>query len=68
MSIFIHLLETFLGIEPYFNLLRSLFFVKPEPNNSNIAKVGGADLQLRLGMEDRYIPYKLPTSLPGWRD
>jgi hypothetical protein len=31
-------------------------------------EVGGAGLQLRKGMEKKYISYKFPSSLSGWRE
>jgi hypothetical protein len=31
-------------------------------------EVGGARLQLRQGMEKKYIPYKFLNSLSGWRE
>jgi hypothetical protein len=42
--------------------------VKPQPSDKNIYEVGGAGIQLRLGMEKKYIPYKFLTSLSGWRE
>jgi hypothetical protein len=31
-------------------------------------EVGGARIQLRQGMEKKYIPYKFLTNLSGWRE
>ena len=33
ISIFVHLCEAFLGIEPYFELFRFLFHLKPQPDS-----------------------------------
>ena len=57
ISIFVHLCEAFLGIHPYFDLFKCLFSLNPHPNIRNIARVGGADLQLRPNMAEKYIPY-----------
>jgi hypothetical protein len=57
-----------LGIEPHFDLFCYLFHLKPQPNESSMYKVNGAGLQLRQGMEKKYIPYKFPTSLYGWTE
>ena len=46
MSIFVHLCEAFLGIEPHFELFRFLFHLKPQPD-SFVLDVVGAVLQLR---------------------
>ena len=67
ISIFVHLCEAFLGIEPHFDLFCHLFQLKPYPNSSNTARVGGADLQLRPGMDKVYIPYKPHTKLVDWK-
>jgi hypothetical protein len=68
MSIFVQFCEAFLGIEPHFNLFYYLFHLKPQPNKSTIYEVDGAEFQLRQGMEKKYIPYKLPTSVSGWKE
>ena len=47
ISIFVHLCEAFLGIEPYFEIFRFLFHLKPQPNRFVLDVVGGAALQLR---------------------
>ena len=40
ISIFVHLCEAFLGIEPHFDLFLYFFRLKPHPNDSNIDVVG----------------------------
>jgi len=57
IAIFVHLCKAFLGIYPHFDLFKSLFFLNPCPNFRNVATVGGANLELRLEMVGRYIPY-----------
>ena len=59
VSIFVHLCEAFLGIEPHFELFRHLFHLKPQPNSKELVVVGGPGIQLRQGMDKMYIPYML---------
>jgi hypothetical protein len=40
IAIFIHFCEAFLGIEPYWDLFRYLFRVKPQPTSKNPSTVG----------------------------
>ena len=47
LSIFVHLCEAFLVIEPHFELFHFLFHLKPQPNSNELDVVGGAGLQLR---------------------
>ena len=47
VSIYIHLCEAFLGIDPHFHLWRHLFHVVPDQSTV----VGGATFQLRQGRE-----------------
>jgi hypothetical protein len=65
---FVHFYEAFLGIEPYFDLFSYLFHLKPQTNKNKMYKVGGAGIQLQERMEKKYIPYRFPKSLPGWRE
>jgi hypothetical protein len=51
ISIFMHLCEAFLVIEPNFELFRFLFHLKPQPDSYNLDVVGGAGLQLTQGKE-----------------
>ena len=41
ISIFVHLWEAFLGIEPHFDLIQYFFHLKPHPNDSRVDVVGG---------------------------
>ncbi|MFS9531645.1 hypothetical protein Q6247_26110, partial [Klebsiella pneumoniae] len=44
---FIHFCEAFLGIRPYFDLVRHFFRVKPHTKMENISVVGGMGIQVR---------------------
>ena len=55
ISIFMHLCEAFLGIEPHFELFRFLFHLKPQPDSYVLDVVGGAGLQLRQGKDKVYL-------------
>ena len=41
--------------------------MNPYPNLMNIARIGGADLQFRLGMADKYISYTLCRQIGDWK-
>ena len=47
ISIFVHLCEAFLGIEPHFELFCYIFHLKSQPDSYILDVVGGAGLQLR---------------------
>jgi hypothetical protein len=68
ISIFIHFCEAFLGIEPHWDLFRFLFRVKPQPTTKKLSVVGGAGIQLRQQAGERYLSYKFPSNLPGWKN
>ena len=61
ISIFVHLCEAFLGIEPHFELFRFLFLLKPQPDSYVLDVVGGAGLQLRQKKDKVYISISLAT-------
>jgi hypothetical protein len=67
ISIFIHFCEAFLGIEPHWALFRYLFRMKPQPTAKNPSVIGGAGIQLRQHASDKYISYKFPSNIPGWK-
>ena len=67
ISVFVHLCEAFLGIEPHFKLFRFLFHLKPQLDSYKLDVVGGAGLQLRQGREKVYIPYKLSNKVIDWK-
>jgi hypothetical protein len=68
ISIFIYYCEAFLGIEPHWDLFRFLFRLKPQPTSKNLSVVGGAGIQLRQQAGDKYLTYKFPSNLPGWKN
>ena len=57
ISIFIHLCEAYLGIDPHFHLFRHFFRLKAIPDDNNPKVVGGALFQFRQGTKNKYIPY-----------
>jgi len=67
ISIFVHLCEAFLGIEPHFELFQFLFHLKPQPDSYVLDVVGGVGLQLRQGKDKVYIPYKLGGKVIDWK-
>jgi hypothetical protein len=67
IAIFIHFCEAFLGIEPHWDLFRYLFRVKPQPTSKTPSVVGDAGIQLRQQDGDRYLSYKFPSNIPGWK-
>ena len=67
ISIFVHLCEAFLGIEPHFDLFQYFFHLKPHTNESKIDVVGGAGLQFRQGKKPKYIPYELSDKVIDWK-
>ena len=67
ISIFVHLCEAFLGIEPHFELFRFLFHLKLQPYSYILDVVGGAGLQLRQRKDKVYIPYSLSSKVIDWK-
>lgn len=59
ISIFIHLCEAFLGIDPHFTLFLTLFRMKNNPSEENSKFIGGAAVQFRQGMQAKYVDYAL---------
>jgi hypothetical protein len=68
ITIFIHFYEAFLGIKPHWDLFRFLFRVKPQPTTKNLSVVGGTGIQLRQQASNRYLSYKFPSNIPGWKN
>jgi hypothetical protein len=68
IAIFIHFSEAFLGTEPLWDLFCFLFRVKPQPTTKNLSVVGGTGIQLRQQAGDRYLSYKFPSNIPGWKN
>jgi hypothetical protein len=67
IAIFIHFCEAFLGIEPHWDLFRFLFRINPQPTSKNPSIVEGAGIQRRQQAGDRYLSYKFPSNIPGWK-
>ena len=67
MSIFVHLCEAFLGIEPHFELFCYLFHLKPQPDSFVLDVIGGAGLKLRQWKDREYISYKLSNKVIEWK-
>jgi hypothetical protein len=67
IAIFIHFREAFLGIEPHWDLFLYLFQIKPQSTSKNQSIVGGAGIQLRQQAGDRYLFYKFPSNILGWK-
>src|SRR6185503_18880868 len=67
ISIFVHLCEAFLGIEPHFELFRFLFHLKPLLDSFVLDAVGGAGLQLRQRKDREYISYSLSNKVIEWK-
>ena len=67
ISIFVHLCEAFLDIEPHFEHFQFLFHLKLQPDSYILDVVGGVGLQLRLGKDKVYIPYKLSGKVIDWK-
>jgi hypothetical protein len=68
ISIFIYFCEAFLGIEPHWDLFHFLFRIKPQPTSKNLSVAGGTGIQLRQQAGDKYLSYKFPSNLPGWKN
>jgi hypothetical protein len=68
ISMFVHLCEAYLGIEPHFDLFQHLFHLKLQPSTTTIDVVGGAGVQLHQGLVVKYIPYKLSSNVIDWKD
>ena len=59
ISIYVDFCETFLGIEPHFDLFQYFFHLKLQPSDSKVDVVGGAGMQFCQGKKSQYIPYEL---------
>jgi hypothetical protein len=49
------------------DLFRLLFRVKPQPTSKHLSVVGGTGIELREQAGDKYLSYKFPSNLPGWK-
>ena len=68
ISIFTHLCEAFLGIDPHFDIFYHLTHVLPQHSQNNIAEVGGAGVQLHQGMEKKHMSHKLRCKVVDWKN
>ena len=68
ISIFVHLCEAFLGIEPHFDLFQYFFHLKPHPNDCKVDVVERAGLQFHQGKKPKYIPYELSDKVIDWKE
>jgi hypothetical protein len=66
MLIFITLYESFLGIQPHFNLWRHFFCLKKKGGMGGSKVVRGAYLNLRDRMKDKYLNVPLSSLMKDW--
>lgn len=67
MSIFTHLCEAFLGVLPHFHFFQHFFYLRPIPNASKPADVGGAELVLRPENKSKYLSYQPSGKGVDWK-
>ena len=60
-------MRAFLGIYPHFDFFKTLFFLNPYPNFSNIATIGEANLELQSEMAGKYILYTPRRQIGDWK-
>jgi len=65
ISIFIHLCEAFLGIDPHFGLWKYLYHCKPGNKDKVLQVIGGASLELRRGRRAVYLEIPLKDTHRG---
>nr|CAD40485.2 OSJNBa0067G20.1 [Oryza sativa Japonica Group]CAE03318.2 OSJNBa0032I19.12 [Oryza sativa Japonica Group] len=64
LSIFSHLCEAYIGVEPFLDLFRFYYELRwMEPNRVS----GCVGFRLRDGLKSRYIPFQCPSSRSKWR-
>jgi hypothetical protein len=66
VSIFITLCESYLGIQPHFNLWRHFFCLKKKGGAVGSKIAGGAYLNLHDGMKAEYLNVPLSSSTRDW--
>jgi hypothetical protein len=66
VSVFITLCESYLGIQPHFNLWRHFFFLKKKGGAGGSKVAGGAYLNLRDEMKVEYLNVPLSSSMRDW--
>jgi hypothetical protein len=65
IACFVTLCESFLGIEPYFLLWRSIFRLRPSVSLSNKPELGRAVISVRA--EAQYLEFSMSALVQGWR-
>jgi hypothetical protein len=66
VSIFITLYESYLGIQPHFNLWQHIFCLKKKGGTRGSKIVGGAYLNLRDELKAEYLNVPLSSSIRDW--
>nr|ABA98871.1 retrotransposon protein, putative, unclassified [Oryza sativa Japonica Group] len=64
-SIFVHLCEAYIGVEPFLDLFRFYYELRWMESNRVSGCVG---FRLRDGLKSRYIPFQCPSSRSKWRN
>nr|CAH66347.1 OSIGBa0104J13.7 [Oryza sativa] len=64
LSIFAHLCETYIGVEPFLDLFCFYYELRWMESNRVSGCVG---FRLRDGLKSRYIPFQCPSSRSKWR-
>nr|CAH67926.1 OSIGBa0138E08-OSIGBa0161L23.7 [Oryza sativa] len=65
LSIFVHLCEAYIGVEPFLDLFRFYYELCWMESNKVSGCVG---FRLRDGMKSRYVPFQCPSSRSKWRN
>nr|ABA97640.2 transposon protein, putative, unclassified [Oryza sativa Japonica Group] len=65
LSIFAHLCEAYIGVEPFLDLFRFYYELRWMESNRVSGCVG---FRLRDGLKSRYIPFQCPSSRSKWRN
>jgi hypothetical protein len=63
---FYHLCESYLGIQPHFNLWRHFFCLKKKGGAGGSKVARGAYLNLHDGMKDKYLNLPISSSIKDW--
>jgi hypothetical protein len=66
MSIFITLYESYLGIQPHFNLWWHFICLKKQGGAGGSKIAGGAYLNLQDGIKAKYLNIPLSSSIRDW--
>lgn len=67
LAVFVHACEAFLGIEPNLHLFRYLYRVKPQPGAGKVEVFGGAGIQFRQGMKEKWFEMPLKENCGQWK-